>query len=471
MGLMDKVKAQATQLADKAQQAGQAGQAKLAEVQAKRKGDALLLELGGITYTQRWGGPTPAPSRGPLRSSALVQAYEAEHGPCHGDLGQRRGGRGDRRGRPRRHHPDPGASPARPRRPEPIPQAQYGSERRLRRDRWVGSSPPIPSSRRSSTGWTPSSVRRSSLSISCGAAGPSIPSTTRSRKVVDPLKQQVRDQKLWACHLGPELGGEGYGQVKLSLMNEILGRSRWAPIIFGCQAPDTGNAEIIAHYGTEEQKERYLRPLLDGEIFSSYSMTEPQGGSDPTRFATRARRDGDEWVLDGMEVLLVQRPDVVVPHRHGRDQSRGARAYQGMSMFLVPTDTPGVRDRAQHRAHGRALRRRPRGHARPDPLQRGPPAGREPARRGGPGLRHRPDPSGRRPHPPRHAHGGGVPEGARHDVRAGPVARDPGKPAGRQAERPELHRRLLRPAHAVPTVRAVRGVGDRPVPGLPQGPP
>jgi acyl-CoA dehydrogenase len=161
------------------------------------------------------------------------------------------------------------------------------------------------------------------------------------RAVVDPLKKQVRDQKLWACHLGPELGGEGYGQVKLSLMNEILGRSRWAPIIFGCQAPDTGNAEIIAHYGTDEQKERYLRPLLEGEIFSSYSMTEPQGGSDPTRFTTRARRDGDEWVIDGWKffssnartssfliVMAVTNPDV--------------SAYQGMSMFLVPTDTPGV---------------------------------------------------------------------------------------------------------------------------------
>ncbi|HXQ75912.1 MAG TPA: acyl-CoA dehydrogenase family protein [Acidimicrobiales bacterium] len=161
------------------------------------------------------------------------------------------------------------------------------------------------------------------------------------RKVVDPLKQQVRERGLWACHLGPELGGEGYGQLKLSLMNEILGRSQWAPIIFGTQAPDTGNAEIIAHYGTEEQKERYLRPLLNGEIFSSYSMTEPQGGSDPTRFTTRARRDGDEWVLEGWKffssnartasfliVMAVTNPDV--------------SAYQGMSMFLVPTDTPGV---------------------------------------------------------------------------------------------------------------------------------
>ena len=161
------------------------------------------------------------------------------------------------------------------------------------------------------------------------------------RKVVDPLKQQVRDRGLWACHLGPELGGEGYGQLKLSLMNEILGRSQWAPIIFGTQAPDTGNAEIIAHYGTEEQKERYLLPLLNGEVFSSYSMTEPQGGSDPTRFTTQAHRDGDEWVLEGWKffssnartaafliVMAVTNPEVA--------------AYQGMSMFLVPTDTPGV---------------------------------------------------------------------------------------------------------------------------------
>ena len=139
----------------------------------------------------------------------------------------------------------------------------------------------------------------------------------------------------------PELGGQGHGQLKLSLLNEILGRSSWAPVIFGCQAPDTGNAEILAHYGTEEQKERYLRPLLDGEIFSCYSMTEPQAGSDPTLFETRATRDGDEWVIEGWKffssnartaafliVMAVTDPEV--------------SAYQGMSMFLVPTDAPGV---------------------------------------------------------------------------------------------------------------------------------
>src|SRR3954449_12814474 len=168
------------------------------------------------------------------------------------------------------------------------------------------------------------------------------PPSPEVKAVIDPLKQQVRDRGLWAAHLGPELGGHGYGQVKLALMNEILGRSGWAPIIFGCQAPDTGNAEIIAHYGTPEQKAKYLEPLLAGEIFSCYSMTEPQAGSDPSLFETSAVRDGDDWVINGWKffssnartaafliVMVVTDPDV--------------SAYEGMSMFLVPTDTPGLK--------------------------------------------------------------------------------------------------------------------------------
>ena len=168
------------------------------------------------------------------------------------------------------------------------------------------------------------------------------PLDDRRRAAVDPLKQQARDHDLWAAHLGPELGGKGYGQLKLSLLNEILGRSSWAPVVFGTQAPDTGNAEIIAHYGTAEQKDRYLRPLLDGELFSCYSMTEPHAGSDPSLFTTSATRDGDEWVIEGWKffssnaatasfliVMAVTDPDV--------------SAYAGMSMFLVPSDTPGVK--------------------------------------------------------------------------------------------------------------------------------
>ena len=161
------------------------------------------------------------------------------------------------------------------------------------------------------------------------------------RAVVDPLKEQVRRNGLWATHLGPELGGQGHGQLKLCLLNEILGRSSWAPVIFGCQAPDTGNAEILAHYGTPEQKDRYLRPLLAGELFSCYSMTEPDGGSDPTRFTTRAVRDGGDWVLNGSKyfssnartaaffiVMAVTNPD--------------ASPHERMSMFLVPAQTPGI---------------------------------------------------------------------------------------------------------------------------------
>ncbi|MEY2450320.1 MAG: acyl-CoA dehydrogenase, partial [Acidimicrobiaceae bacterium] len=158
-------------------------------------------------------------------------------------------------------------------------------------------------------------------------------------EVVRPLQEQVKAQDLWACHLGPELGGKGYGQLKLGLMNEILGRSSWAPSIFGCQAPDSGNAEILAHYGTPEQKERYLQPLLDGQIASSFSMTEPQAGADPKEFQCRAVKDGDDWVITGEKwfssnfryasvaiAMVVTDPDVSV--------------YQGASMFLVPTDTP-----------------------------------------------------------------------------------------------------------------------------------
>jgi acyl-CoA dehydrogenase len=162
-----------------------------------------------------------------------------------------------------------------------------------------------------------------------------------ARSRLRPLQEQVKARGLWACHLGPELGGPGYGQLRLALINEILGRSYWAPTVFGTAAPDTGNAEILAMYGTPEQKERYLQPLLDGEIVSCFSMTEPQAGADPKEFTCRAWRDGDEWVIDGEKwfssnarfasfliVMAVTDPD--------------APAYQRMSMFVVPAQTPGI---------------------------------------------------------------------------------------------------------------------------------
>ncbi|HXW34399.1 MAG TPA: acyl-CoA dehydrogenase family protein [Acidimicrobiales bacterium] len=168
-----------------------------------------------------------------------------------------------------------------------------------------------------------------------------VPLDETKRKVIDPLKDEVRRQGLWATHLGPELGGQGFGQLKLALLNEILGRSQWASNVFGTQAPDTGNAEIIAHYGTPEQKKRYLEPLLNGEMFSCYSMTEPQGGSDPTQFETQAVKDGGEWVINGWKYFSSNAKTAsffIVMAVTNNDVS----PYKGMSMFLVPADTPGI---------------------------------------------------------------------------------------------------------------------------------
>jgi acyl-CoA dehydrogenase len=173
------------------------------------------------------------------------------------------------------------------------------------------------------------------------------PPSPTLRTLIDPLKQQVREHGLWATHLEPELGGQGHGAVKLSLLNEILGRSSWAPVIFGCQAPDTGNAEIIAKFGTPTQKEKYLRPLLNGEVFSTFSMTEPEGGSDPTQFKCRAWPEGGEWVINGYKFFSSNAKSaefLIVMVVTDEDAPRGKAVLprDSMSMFIVPADTPGL---------------------------------------------------------------------------------------------------------------------------------
>src|SRR5580658_7763215 len=182
-----------------------------------------------------------------------------------------------------------------------------------------------------------------------------VPLEGKRREAIDPLKDEVRRQGLWATHLGPELGGQGYGQLKLALLNEILGRSSWAPIVFGCQAPDTGNAEIIAHYGTDAQKERYLQPLLTGECFSSYSMTEPHAGADPTLFKTRAEKDGDEWVINGWKyfssnaktasfliVMAVTNPEIS-PYEGVRVPEDALLGGEGQAFVIAQTRLGGGR--------------------------------------------------------------------------------------------------------------------------------
>jgi acyl-CoA dehydrogenase len=161
-------------------------------------------------------------------------------------------------------------------------------------------------------------------------------------RAMAPLQEQVKEQGLWAAHLDPELGGQGFGQVKLGLMHEILGTTPIAPLAFGNAAPDSGNSEILALAGSREQKERYLDPLLAGDLKSAFSMTEPDSaGSDPTLLKTSAVKEGDQWVINGHKwfssngsiadfliVIAVTDPD--------------ARPHQRASMFIVDADTPGV---------------------------------------------------------------------------------------------------------------------------------
>ena len=162
------------------------------------------------------------------------------------------------------------------------------------------------------------------------------------REAIRPLQDEVRSRNLWACHLDPELGGQGYGQVKLALMHQILGRVGIAPIVFGNQAPDSGNSELLAIGADEHQKKQWLEPLLRGEFTSCFSMTEPHNaGSDPTMISTTAVRDGDEYVINGHKwfasnassadfvlAMIVTNPDNP-PHA-------------AASMMIIPRGTPGM---------------------------------------------------------------------------------------------------------------------------------
>jgi acyl-CoA dehydrogenase len=159
--------------------------------------------------------------------------------------------------------------------------------------------------------------------------------------VLDELKQRARALGLWNLFLPDAEHGAGLSTLEYAPLCEIMGRSPLAPRAFNCAAPDTGNMEILAEFGSPEQKRRWLAPLLEGRIRSCFSMTEPEvSGADPTGLRTRAVRDGDSWVIDGHKwfttgaigarfaiVMAVTDPHAA-PH---------ARASQ----LIVPTDTPG----------------------------------------------------------------------------------------------------------------------------------
>ena len=174
--------------------------------------------------------------------------------------------------------------------------------------------------------------------------------------LVADLRAKAKAEGLWAPHIGPEAGGSGEGFLAYALLNEVIGRTIWGQLVFGCQAPDAGNAEILHMFGTDEQKERWLRPLVAGDVRSFFSMTEPDvSGADPTGLRTTAVLEGDEWVIDGRKwfssgaegaafgiVMAVTEPD--------------AEPRRRMSQIVVPADAAGIEITPVpvlgHRGHG-----------------------------------------------------------------------------------------------------------------------
>ncbi|MBU3701142.1 MAG: acyl-CoA dehydrogenase [Acidimicrobiia bacterium] len=183
--------------------------------------------------------------------------------------------------------------------------------------------------------------------------------------VLEVLRDKVKARGLWGAFLDPALGGQGFGQLKLALMSEQIGRSMFSMLVFGVQAPDSGNMELMAHGATEEQKERWLWPNLRGEITSAFALTEPfNAGADPTKISTTAVRDGDEWVIDGHKWFITNASsaDITLVFAETNPENR---PHKHASIIVVPAGTPGmdvVRD-VGTMSHPRPEFGRPGGHA------------------------------------------------------------------------------------------------------------
>jgi len=171
-------------------------------------------------------------------------------------------------------------------------------------------------------------------------------SRRRAHELRAGVREKVKQAGLWAPHLPKEYGGAGLNFLEHAYMNEVLAYATGAAALFGVVAPNSGNQSILVKYGTEEQKKKWLIPMIENGMESGFSMTEPENaGSDPRSIRTTARRDGDDWVINGHKWFTSngKRADFFIVMCRTEDPGGPAERNGKMTQIIVPSDTPGVR--------------------------------------------------------------------------------------------------------------------------------